>query len=464
MKKVLLIVAAIFCSSISVKATHLMGGEMVVTHVSGNQYIIHLTAYRDTLGIPFATVANFKVYNNSGGLVSNHSVPADAVTGWPLSNVPYGVEVYTFHDTIVVPAAGIYTVEWSNCCRNGAIQNLAQPLAENMFLHTKFTHFANATNSTPEFLAPPVTYLPINQAWQYNSLPFDIDGDSLVWSIDTPLTNFSMYCAGYNSPSADTSGPFLMDPVSGQISWTPNMLGNFVASIRVEEFRAGVKIGEIIRDYQMIVVPDTNKLPKITNINLIPMNSSGHRYLNLNVNTSYSVALIAEDLEGDPVEFLAFGEPFILNNNPASFSSVPYNVTDRMGTFSWMPNANQARINPYLMVLRVKDRHYSFDETVMINVGNFTSVQEFEGNSLGQLYPNPSNGLITIPIQLNTESEVQLQISDMKGAVVKNIHLGKMSAGMHIRLMHLNIDAGTYSISLFKDQNLSDTQRFVVSE
>jgi len=441
-----------------------MGGEMVVTHLSGNQYIIHLTAYRDTLGIPFAGYATFKVFDSNGTIVSNNNVAVDAVSGWPLANVPYGVEVNTFHDTISVPAPGMYVVEWFNCCRNGAIQNLTQPLSESMFLSTEFMHFANASNSTPEFLAPPVTFLPINQAWQYNSLPFDIDGDSLAWSIDTPLTSYNLYCAGYTSPSADTSGPFVIDPINGQISWTPDALGNFVASIRVEEFRAGVKIGEIIRDYQMIVIPDTNKLPKITNMNLIPVNSSGHRYLNLNVNTSFSVSLIADDQDGDPIQFLAFGEPLIVNSNPAWFGTVPYNGTSLMGTFAWMPNANQVRVNPYLMVFRVKDRNFSYDETVMINVGNFASVYDFEGESLGQLYPNPNNGILSLPIQLNSAAEVQLQISDMKGAAVKNIALGRMTAGKHLKLMQLNLDAGSYSITLYKDQKASGTQRFVIIE
>ena len=161
-----------------------------------------------------------------------------------MTGYPYGVETYFFHDTITVPGPGEYTVEWYNCCRNGAIQNLANPLSENMYLSTTFTNVQGATNSTPVFLAPPVTYLPINQPWQYNSLPFDVDGDSLVWTIDTPLTDLGLYCAGWVTPSAALpADAFMIDATTGQINWTPDMAGNFVASIRVEEYSNGVKIG-----------------------------------------------------------------------------------------------------------------------------------------------------------------------------------------------------------------------------
>ena len=51
-------------------------------------------------------------------------------------------------------------------------------------------------NSSPTYIAPPVIYLPTNNVWQYNPLPFDPDGDSLVWNLSVPLSN-NTTVAGY---------------------------------------------------------------------------------------------------------------------------------------------------------------------------------------------------------------------------------------------------------------------------
>ena len=46
-------------------------------------------------------------------------------------------------------------------------------------------------NSSASYLSPPVAYLPADTLWSYNPLPFDPDGDSLVWSLTTPLGSSS---------------------------------------------------------------------------------------------------------------------------------------------------------------------------------------------------------------------------------------------------------------------------------
>ena len=97
---------------------------------------------------------------------------------------------------------------------------------------------------------------PVNTPWVYNPLPFDSDGDSLVWSLDTPNTAYGIQCAGYTLPQ-DTSGlgTFSIDAVAGDISSTASFIGNYVTTVLVEEYRNGVKIGEIRRDMQLIVLP-----------------------------------------------------------------------------------------------------------------------------------------------------------------------------------------------------------------
>ena len=52
---------------------------------------------------------------------------------------------------------------------------------------------------------------------------------------------------------SNTSNPFALDSVTGELSWNAKMQGNFVAAFLIEEYRNGVKIGEMRRDMQYIV-------------------------------------------------------------------------------------------------------------------------------------------------------------------------------------------------------------------
>ena len=465
MKKLLTLLALLSCT-ISAKATHLMGGEMTVEHTTGNQFIIHLTAYRDTIGVPFLLTANFKVYNSSNTVVVNSTVPQDNNSGNLIPGAPYGVEIYFFTDTITIPGPGQYRVEWLNCCRNGAISNLTAPLNENMFLYTTFTHYGSSPfNSTPEFLAPPVTFVPINLAWQYNSLPLDPDGDSLSWTLDTPYTSSGVYAGGWITPSAAANGAFTLDPVTGQIDWTPNMYGNFVASIKVEEFRAGTKIGEIRRDYQMIIIDDTTKKtsPRITNMGTVfPVNGNGHYYKTLPVNTPVNISLLAEDLEGNQVEFLTYGEPYLLTQNPATFNTFTITPSKVMGIFQWTPDMSQARTNPYIVVFRTRDEVFSFDETVLFFVGSATGISQQDNEVTGPLYPNPAINMVWVPVSLEAASEVSVVLFNSAGMKAATYDFGTLPAGNHMQQLELDLAAGLYTITLLKDGHSQTTQKLLV--
>ncbi|MDO7660758.1 MAG: hypothetical protein MUQ40_00430, partial [Schleiferiaceae bacterium] len=158
-----LAIAAISISSFNTSATHLMGGEIIAQQISGLQYAIALTAYRDTLGVPMANIANFSIKDSNGTVIMTFSTAYDSVvSGNTLPMYPYGVEVYFFVDTITLPYQGMFTIGWSNCCRNGAIQNISSPLSQSMFLQTEVTAMDSLSNSTPFFLVPAAIFLPVN--------------------------------------------------------------------------------------------------------------------------------------------------------------------------------------------------------------------------------------------------------------------------------------------------------------
>jgi hypothetical protein len=420
------------------KATHLMGGEMTAEHLGGYDYQVTLTTYRDTLGIPMQTWAFFDVVDTSGATLFTTSADYTPGSGTLLPLFPYGVEVYTFIDTITMPGPGEYSIGWSNCCRNGAIINADDPLAESMYLTTDLTVYDTATaavNSTPVFLNEPVVFMPVNMPWSYNPLPFDSDGDSLAWHIGVPLDSWGDSIAGYYLPLGDSLDQFTIDPVTGTITWTPIMEGNWVASVVVEEFRGGVRIGSIVRDMQMIVVDSDDSLARFGNLETIGRNDDGYYFEELRVGEEYSLSLIGEDPDAaDVLHMAATGEALILDNSPAEFSFVPTGTGNSIeGTFSWTPLEEHRRMEDYITVFRLDDGTFATDLAILFRVGAAsTGIFTNDVPQLGAtLFPNPATGPVVVRLQLDEADQVAIRVFGMDGRMSADFGTRNLGAGTH---------------------------------
>ncbi|PSR03238.1 MAG: hypothetical protein BRD50_06205 [Bacteroidetes bacterium SW_11_45_7] len=168
----------------------------------------------------------------------------------------------------------------------------------------------------------------------------------------------------------------------------------------VEEFRNGVKIGEIRRDMQMIVTPDSNNFARIMNMDQFSTNQNGNYEVNLPAGGSVQFKLLANDPDAqDNITFKAFGKPFLFDDNAATFDVQPTgNGNELEGTFTWSPTKDQARQKPYSLVFRTMDGEYAYDETVMLKVNKSTGIgQKHSSVSNIDVYPNPTQSFFTIP-------------------------------------------------------------------
>lgn len=409
---------------------------MTAENIGGYDYRVVLTTYRDTLGIPMQSTAWFDVVDTSGATLLTTTAPFTVGSGTLLPLFPYGVEVYTFIDTITMPGPGAYTIGWSNCCRNGAIINADDPLAESMYLTTDLTVYDTAVsvNSTPEFLNDPVVFMPVNMPWSYNPLPFDADGDSLSWHIGVPLDSWGDSIAGYYLPLGDSLDPFSIDPVTGTITWTPIMEGNWVASIVVEEFRGGQRIGRIIRDMQMIVVDSDDSLARFANLETLGTNADGYYFEELRVGEEYSLSLIGEDPDAlDVLHMGATGEALILANSPAEFAFAPTGTGNTIeGTFSWTPLEEHRRLEDYITVFRLDDGIFATDLAVLFRVGAATGIFNNPVPELGAtLFPNPASGPVVVRLNLDAADQVNIRIYDADGRLSTDFGTRTLNAGTH---------------------------------
>ena len=473
MKKLLTFVFAA-AIAVSTYATHLMGGQIVATNIGGYDYQIEFTAYRDTVGIPMQLVADFNVFeqDTSGAwnLLFTSSVNYDTTSGGLMPSVVsvYGVEVYTFIDTITMPGDGYYAISLDDCCRNGAIINISNPLSESMKLSTFLTVDSLNPNSSASYTTPPVAYLPAHTLWQYNPLPFDPDGDSLAWNLDVPLSaqgSVSGYEFLSDTSYSDSAAVFALDSITGSLTWSARMVGNFVASFIVEEFRNGVSIGSMRRDMQFIVIPDTsNAMPQISNMQSIPTNSGGYPYVVLSPNQNYQLHLLASDADvNDVVNMAGFGEPFDLVTAPATMNVVPTgNGNEIEGTFSWTPDVSAVRTAPYLAVFRVSDQMFYFDETIQFEVSSTASIGDNNRLVIQNIYPNPVSNIMYVPLSLDKGTVITMDIYNILGVKVYQSGEMNFTSGEHLILKNMDLNSGQYLVSI-KDNNgnILSTERIV---
>ena len=481
MKKLFILLVGIGLS-ISSYSTHLMGGQITASYISsdsnGSYYIVELDVYRDTLGIPMNLSQQLDIYilDSSFNYQYVSSPTISFGVGGPLSSMSsvYGVEIYHFVDTITFATNGNYVIKWTDCCRNGAIINMSAPLSESMSFATILTVDSANPNSSPTFLAGPVTYLPTNTLWQYNPLPFDPDGDSLAWSMSVPYSGgvnaIPDTVSGYeyldDTTYSNATAPFSIDPITGQITWSAKLVGNFVVSFAIHEYRNGTLIGIMNRDMQFVVIPDTNNaMPMISNINNIPTNSLGYPYVKINPGQNYQLHLLASDADiNDVVSMQAFGEPFNQIVSPSIFSVNPTgNGNEIDGEFSWTPDISDVRTTPYLVVFRTSDNQFYYDETVQFEVTlSSTALENINGMEVSDIYPNPANNRLFIPISLDKSDNISIEIYNMIG-VKLSVNNMNLSTGNHMIMKDIDLNSGQYIVVIRDKDGISiNTQQLII--
>ncbi|MEX0968571.1 MAG: fibronectin type III domain-containing protein [Bacteroidia bacterium] len=284
-------------------ATHLKGGDLTYRHLSGNTYEIKFLVYRDCVGstAPLDDSIAYRIFAASNTssfssryvLLSNSSF-VDAEI--PNCANPTGIciEKGEYIDTIQLgnDSQG-YHISYMRNERNENITNLRRCVnttnnsncTGSCFLFPKypfgmvwyaFVPPRSFRNSSPQFLTVPIPYICVNKRSTFNNNVYDPDGDSLVFSIDTPYSPpacgiaaptptvppFSqvVYQSGYSAPKTfgAATPDVTINPITGDITAEPNASGNYVLAVTVKEYRvdpitkAVTYLGEIRRDLQFI--------------------------------------------------------------------------------------------------------------------------------------------------------------------------------------------------------------------
>ncbi len=298
MKRSCLLLLVVFACKTNVLASHIVGGEFELLHLTGFQYRLNMILYFDRLnGQPgaqddFVTVQIYRKSNNTLVLERTLSLITDSDVEYSNpacdpDNSTLSTSRLLYTDVFILSPDDFgdpdgYYVAWERCCRNYTITNIQSNVPGSGISagQTFYLEFPAVTidgqqfiNSTPRLFPPLSDFACINKLYFTDFGGVDDDGDSLVYSLVTPYSTIDTQNALPNPPNA---GPypnvvwrpsFSLDNViggdpdlaisnDGLLTVTPQSAGLYVFAVKVEEYRNGVKHGEMRRDFQMLVIPD----------------------------------------------------------------------------------------------------------------------------------------------------------------------------------------------------------------
>ncbi|WP_343605433.1 PKD domain-containing protein [Fluviicola sp.] len=269
----------------SAQASHIVGGEIYYDYLGNNNYKFYIAIYRDcaSSGAAYDSPLPLSVFTANGTRVSDHNVPFPGSTVLPIVfnnpciTAPTGIcterAIYTI--TLNLPPSAVgYIVSYQRCCRGPNVTNLINPDDTGLTLQAFIppaggNHYIN---NSARFTNYPPLVICNNEDLNFDHSATDADGDSLSYELVTPNAGASSFNPAPNPipappyPLVNWGGSFnqaiplgpgsttTIDPVTGHLFVDANNLGLYVVGIRVNEWRDGIIINSVTRDFLFRVV------------------------------------------------------------------------------------------------------------------------------------------------------------------------------------------------------------------
>lgn len=278
------------------KATHILGGEIYYDSLGNGFYKVTFEIYRDcNSATAYDNPLVYTIFNEDGTFYSEEfvylysSAILPIVYDDPCVTPPDNicVEKGIYIDTVQLPFNPTgYQISYQRCCWANNIDNIVDP-GNNGITLTTFIPGSALTpvyNQGARFTNYPPLVLCSQNTLVFDHIAFDPDGDSLTYELADPLLGGSIvnvipnpespppyagvtWNAGYSTLLPFGAGSAItINPQTGMMSFTPNNIGNFVAGVKVNEYRNGVLINSKIRTFAFRVVVCQVDIPISVNI------------------------------------------------------------------------------------------------------------------------------------------------------------------------------------------------------
>ena len=336
------------------------------------------------VGNNYSVVNELLVNITSQGPIS----PPDDPCVIPPSNLCVEEARYTF--TVNLPVIdGSYHVIYQRCCRNNTISNIQNPEDSGATYTVEVTAEAQAVcNNSPVYNDFPPIVICVGSPLFFDHSATDAEGDQLVYEFCAPLLGGGPLGTTENPGNADgcegvkpitpCPPPFdpvqyilstyseldpmggdpqvTIDPVTGIISGVPNIIGQYVVGVCVSEYRNGVLLSQVRRDFQFNVslcettVDARVEFDSIISAQEFVINSCGNNTITFG-NNSIQQQFIDE-----------FFWTFDINGTDQTFTE-------------WEPTITFPSIGTYTGILVLNPNDPDCNDTAFINVNVYPEIQ-----------------------------------------------------------------------------------------
>lgn len=341
------------------KASHASGADISYAHITGLQYQVTYTFYRDCSGIAAPGSVTFTTSSANAGVSFNTvsgapGAPTQVVPVCPTATTTCSGGATPGRNRFIYQANITLTSQQTDWVFGVTIfsRNPASTLvgSDALYVEATLNNTMQPANNASTFANNPAAFTYINQAFCFNNGAFDIDGDSLVYSLIQPLASASTtvtYQPGYTATQPLTSvPPVTFNTSTGDMCMTPTMIEVAVVAIKVEEYRFGILIGSTIRDVQFTILGGADNLPFIDGIN-------GTNLYTDTVVVGCPYTFVTNTFDADAPQNLTLTSDVAISIPAATFISS--GGSRPTGTFNWTPALADATSFPHCFTVTVRD-------------------------------------------------------------------------------------------------------------
>ncbi|MCX6273527.1 MAG: gliding motility-associated C-terminal domain-containing protein [Bacteroidetes bacterium] len=292
-RKILSAVVLLLLLTPQLKASHYMGGEIWWVCQSNGKYVFHMRAYQECSSYASFSYTTELLNTDIPGLTS---ITLNFLDTNDISPVCYdnpgfphitcasvtqpnqgGCREWIYQSAPInlpagPPPASGWTFYWTGNARNpcaniNGTTSMDWCLRAIMFPYPMAPGYANCWDNSPQFSERPSTIICVGYPFSYNPNAWDAELDSLVYDWAQPWTDINApilsgsYVSGY-SWSSPLPGPAqnpnnvaaVINHFTGEVSYTSFTSGAFVTVNKVTAYRCGVKVAEIYRDIQVVLL------------------------------------------------------------------------------------------------------------------------------------------------------------------------------------------------------------------
>ncbi|MBK9015607.1 MAG: PKD domain-containing protein [Saprospiraceae bacterium] len=362
--KYLYLLAILMIVSAPAFSKHIIGGVFAYACNGGGDYTFTLKMYRDCsdpTGAYFDNNAPFSIYKQEADgtytllttIFRNPQVvedldPADNPCVTIPPNVCVQEGIYTFdYQFTDWPSASSYHISYQRCCRNATVSNIETPDEVGATFTVELTPAAQVLcNNSPTFNSFPPIVICVNEPLVFDHSATDAEGDQLVYEFCAPLLgggqggpggggNQSCFgitpnpaCpppyteASFVNPPYSPLNPMggspqmVINPLTGMLTGTPNVQGQFVVAVCVKEYRNGQLLSVIRRDFQFNVAVCQQLVD--ANLNTPGLTSIGPDYF---LNTCYNLDIPFQNLSTNNTFVDSVQWEFDINGNTEIYTT-----------------------------------------------------------------------------------------------------------------------------------------------